>query len=109
MDHRCPACGADLGSRKFSQKIVAQMEVDCSHCKKSIQLNLHRAEVVLVFVNFALIVLLGFLAWLRQSQELVFAALASAALGGLALHVLGITLLRNWPRYVLPLKREEKA
>jgi len=111
VDHRCPACGADLSARKFSQKIVAQMEIDCSHCKKSIQLNLHRAEVALVFVNFAIIALLGALAWLRESQGLVLAALAAAGLGSLALHGLGVTVLRKWPRYVskteLPLKREE--
>jgi len=100
MDHRCPACGADLGARKFSQMIVAQMEVDCSKCKKSLRLNLHRAEVALVFANFAIIVLLGVFAWLGHSQSLVLAALAAVALGTLALHVLGATLLRDWPRYV---------
>ncbi len=100
MNHRCPACGADLSARKLSQAVVAQMEIDCSHCKKSIRLNLHRSEVALVFINFAIIVLLGVLAWLRESQGLVLAALAAAALGALALRVLGVTVLRDWPRYV---------
>jgi len=103
MDHRCPACGADLSARKFSQTVVAQMQIDCSRCKKTIRLNLHRAEVTLVFANFAIIGLLGVLAWLRQSQGLVLAALAAAALGTLALHVLGATMLRDWPRYVADL------
>lgn len=99
MIHRCPLCGGDLSGRKFSQAIVAQMEIDCSHCKQRIQLNLHRAEVALVLANFVIIAVLGILAWQRESQGLVLAALGAAALGAAVMHVLAATLLRDWPRY----------
>ena len=99
MDHRCPACRANLGKRKLSQAIVAQMEMDCSHCKHRIRLNIHRAEIIIVMFNFAMIVVLGAFAYWYQSQSLALLALGAAMMGMLALPLLEQTYLRNWPRY----------
>ena len=99
MDYRCPLCGLDQGKRKLIHSIIARMEMDCSHCKRTIRLNVHRAEMVIVLVNFATIVLLGALAYRFQSHELVLFTVGAVMLGALALPLLEQTWLRNWPRY----------
>ena len=100
MDYRCPACRADLGKRhKLSQAIVARMETDCPHCKRTIRLNVHRAETIIVLLNFGMIVVLGTLAYWFQSQGLVVLVAGAVMLGTLALPLLERTYLRAWPRY----------
>jgi DNA-directed RNA polymerase subunit RPC12/RpoP len=99
MDYRCPDCGADLGRRKLGQAVMVRMEIDCTQCKRSIRLNIHRAEMAVVLVDFGLIVLLGAAAYWTQSRAPVLWALAAAALGASALPLLERTWLRDWPRF----------
>ena len=75
------------------------MEIDCSHCKNKIRLNVHRAEVVIVLLNFGTIVALAASAYWFHSQGLVIVALGVAMAGALALPLLEQTYLRTWPRY----------
>lgn len=75
------------------------METECSHCKSRIQLNVHRAEEIVVLLSFGTVVALAAFAYRFQSQSLVLAALGAAMLGALALPVLEKTYLRTWPRY----------
>ncbi len=100
MDNRCPLCKGDLGKRKFSHAVVARIEIDCSHCKRTIRVNVHRSEVVIVLFNFGAIVVLVCLAYWLRSQGLLLFAFAAAMAGALALPVLERTYLRTWPRYV---------
>ena len=99
MDYRCPICRADLGHRKLSQAIVARMEMDCTHCKGRVRLNVHRLEMIIVMFNFGAIAVMGALAYWYQSQGLMLVAIGAAMAGVLALPVLERTGLRNWPRY----------
>ena len=99
MDYRCPVCGANLAKRKLTQAIVARMEMDCSHCGKSISLNVHPAEEIAVLVGFGTFVVLAALAYGTHSQALGVAAFAVAMLTALALPLLERTYLRAWPRY----------
>lgn len=100
MDYRCPACRADLWKRhKLSQAIVARMETDCPHCKRTIRLNVHRAETIIVLLNFGMIVMLGALAYWFQSRGLIVLVAGAVMLGTLALPLLERTYLRAWPRY----------
>lgn len=75
------------------------MEIDCSHCKSTIRLNVHRAETIIVLLNFGTIIVLAAFAYWFQSQGLVLSALGAAMVGALALPVLEQTYLRTWPRY----------
>jgi len=99
MDHRCPLCAGSLATRKLSQSIVARMEIDCSHCKSRIRLNLHWAEVVVVLLGFGTFVVLAALAYALHSQGLALIAFGAAMAGALALPLLERTFLRSWPRY----------
>lgn len=99
MDYRCPDCGANLGKRKLTQAIVARMETDCSHCKSTLRLNVHRSEAILILVDFGAILVLGALAYGLQSHGLALAAFGAVMLGALALPLLEHTYLRTWPRY----------
>ena len=99
MDNRCPDCRADLGKRKLVQAIVARMEIDCSHCKRPIRLNVHRAEVIVVLLSFGTFIVLVAFAYSLQSQELMLAALGAAMVGAAASPLLEQNYLRNWPRY----------
>ena len=76
------------------------MEIDCSHCKSTIRLNVHRAEVIIVLLNFAAIVALAVLAYRFQSKDLVLLALGAAMAGAAALPLIEHTYLRTWPRYL---------
>ena len=75
------------------------MEIDCSHCKGTIRLNVHRAEEIVVLLDFAAIIVLAAFAYWFQSRGLVLAALGAAMVGALALPLLERTYLRTWPRY----------
>lgn len=99
MDYRCPVCGANLGKRKLIQAVVARMEIDCSHCKSTIRLNVHRAEAIIVLLDFGTIVVLAAFAYWFQSQSLMLSAFGAATVGALALPLLEKTYLRTWPRY----------
>lgn len=99
MDYSCPACRTNLGKRKTTQAIVTRMEMECSHCKRVVRLNVHRAEEIVVLLSFGTIVVLSAFAYWFQSQGLVIGALGAAMLGALALPLLEQTYLRHWPRY----------
>lgn len=99
MDHRCPLCEGSLAKRKLSQSIVARMEIECSHCKGRIRLNLHPAEIIVVLLGFGTFVVLVALAYVLQSQRLAVMAFGAAMVGALALPLLERTFLRSWPRY----------
>lgn len=99
MDYRCPVCRANLERRKLSQAIVARMEIDCSHCMSKIRVNVHRAEVIIVLLNFGTVIALATSAYWSQSQGLLLGAFGAAMAGALALPVLERTYLRAWPRY----------
>ena len=100
MDYRCPHCRADLRKRKLSQIVITKMEIDCSHCRRTIRLNIHGAEMITVLVNFGLIVGLAVVAYRQHSQQLMLLAFVAAMAGAAALPVLENTVLRRWPRYV---------
>lgn len=99
MDYRCPVCRANLYKRKLSQAIVARMEIDCSYCMGKIRVNVHRAEVIIVLLNFGTVIALATSAYWSQSQGLLLGAFGAAMAGALALPVLERTYLRAWPRY----------
>ncbi len=75
------------------------MEIDCSHCKSTIRLNVHRAEEIVVLLSFGTIIVLAAFAYWFESQGLVLSALGAAMMGALALPLLEQTYLRTWPRY----------
>jgi len=99
MNHRCPLCGADLAQSKAARSLIARMNVDCPRCLGRLQMNVHRAETVLVLASVAGCVALAALAYARQSQGLLLAALGLGMAGAAALHVIERTWLRDWPRF----------
>ena len=99
MDNRCAVCAVDLGSRKLSQSIIARLEIECSHCRNPIRLNVHRAETAIVLLNGALMLALAASAYLSASQHLTLSLLGGVMLSMLGLPVLEHTYLRAWPRY----------
>lgn len=100
MDYRCPLCGKDLPARKLSQAIIAQMELDCPHCKRRLQLNVHWAETAAILGGFGGFALFAALAYWLDRQGLYLVAFAAAMAGALALPLLERLGLRSWPRYV---------
>ncbi len=99
MDYRCPLCRTDLGRRKLTQAAVVRMERECSGCRGVIQLNVHRAEEIVVLVGFGAVAALAALAYRLQSADFALAAFGAAMLGALALPLVERTWLRSWPRY----------
>ena len=83
------------------------MEMDCSHCKSPIRLNVHQAEEIVVLLSFGTVVVLAVFAYWFQSQGLVITALGAAMAGALALPLLERTYLRSWPRYASRVQRPE--
>ena len=75
------------------------MEIDCSHCKRTIRLNVHRAEVGVVFLGFGSFVALVVIAYGLQSHGLMLLAFGAAMASALAMPLLERTWLRAWPRY----------
>jgi hypothetical protein len=104
MDHRCPYCSKDLSGRKLSQMIIARPEIDCSHCKRRVRVNVHQAEAAVIVGSFAALALTAALAYWLQREGLYLVAFAFAMAGAALQPLLERTWLRNWPRYV-PLDR----
>jgi hypothetical protein len=75
------------------------MEIDCSHCKSTIRLNVHRAEAVAVYLGFGAFAVLAALAYWLQSDGLMLVAFGAAMASALALPLLERIYLRSWPRY----------
>lgn len=75
------------------------MEIDCSHCKSTIRLNVHRAEAIVLFLGFGAFVVLAALAYWLQSHGLMLLAFGAAMASALAMPLLERTWLRTWPRY----------
>lgn len=100
MDHRCPHCGHDLASRKFSQAIIARMEIDCPNCKRRIRVNVHRAEEILIVGSFGGLALFAAIGYWLDRKELYLVAFAIAMLGAAGLPLAERWWLRTWPRYV---------
>lgn len=99
MDYRCPLCGADLAQSKPARSLIARMNLDCPRCLGPLEMNLHRAETALVLASVAGAVALAALAYARQSQGLLLAALALGTAGAAALYAVERTWLRAWPRF----------
>ncbi|OGA17352.1 MAG: hypothetical protein A3G25_09695 [Betaproteobacteria bacterium RIFCSPLOWO2_12_FULL_63_13] len=75
------------------------MEIDCSHCKGTIRVNIHRAEAFAVMLNFGTIILLAVLAYWFQSRNLVLLVFAAAMMGASVSPLIERIFLRTWPRY----------
>jgi len=99
MDTRCPLCGADLGKTKPARSLIARMNLDCSHCLGQLEMNVHPAETALVLASVGGAVALAALAYARQSQALLLAALALGMAGAAAIYAVERTWLRRWPRF----------
>jgi len=99
MDYRCPLCGADLAGSKPARSLIARMNVDCPRCLGRLEMNVHRAETALVLASVAGAVALAVLAYARQSQGLLLAALGLGMAGAAALYTIERTRLRHWPRF----------
>lgn len=99
MDYRCPVCRMKIAKRRLSQTVMVKLEVQCPHCNSVVRHNVHRAESIIVMLNFAAIVVLAAFAYWFQSRELVIVAVGAALVGASALPLLEHTYLRNWPRY----------
>ncbi len=105
MDYRCPACRANLGKQKFSHAVMGGLEIECTHCKSIVRVNVHPAETVIIMFNFAAILVLAVFAYWFQSRGLVLVAVGAGLVGASALPLLERTWLRNWPRYA-PMARD---
>jgi DNA-directed RNA polymerase subunit RPC12/RpoP len=99
MDYRCPLCGADLAQSKAVRSLIARMNVDCPRCMGRLEMNMHRAETALVLASVAGSVTLAALAYARQSQALLLAALGLGIAGAGAIYAIERTWLRHWPRF----------
>jgi DNA-directed RNA polymerase subunit RPC12/RpoP len=99
MDYRCPSCGRDLAGSKPVRSIVARMNLDCPHCLARLQVNVHRAETLLVLGTVAGCVALAVLAYLSQDRTLLLAALGGGMAGAAAIYAAERTTLRAWPRF----------
>ena len=100
MDYRCPICRADLGQRKLVHAIASKMESDCSVCRGRLRMNIHQAEMAVVLVSFAAVLVVGVLAYSLQSHGLALLLFGVAMAGAGAVPLLENTWLRRWPRYV---------
>jgi hypothetical protein len=75
------------------------MDVECPHCHGPLVVNVHPAETLVVLGTVAACVVLGALAYARQGEGLLLAALGGALSGAGVVYVLERTWLRAWPRY----------
>lgn len=99
MDYRCPACGAELGRRKYGQAVIARMDIDCSHCNQTIQLHVHPVEAAVSYGALGIALALAGVAYWLQSQTLLVLAIGAAMLPALVLPLVERVMLRDWPRY----------
>lgn len=99
MDYRCPVCKANLRRRRLSEAVVSRMEIECSHCRNVIRLNIHPAEVAIVLLVFGTIIVTTAFGYWLQSRGLTLTAFGAAMVGALALPLLERGFLRSWPRY----------
>lgn len=107
MDYRCPACRANLGKTRLGRAIVVRMEIECSHCRSMIRLNVHRSEAIIVLLGFGTFVALAVCAYWLQSQSLALLAFGAAMAGALALPLLEQTYLRTWPRFASAMRNPD--
>jgi len=84
---------------------VARMEVECRHCKSVVRLNIHPAEMILVWLIFGAIIVLAALGYWLQSRGLMLSMFGAAMAGALALPLLEKVCLRSWPRYAAIVQR----
>lgn len=101
MDFHCPLCRADLGRSKLSRAVISRLEIDCARCGKTIRVNVHRAERIVVLANFGVILVFAALAYWLHSRELMIVAFFAAMAGAASLPLLERTWLRTWPRYAV--------
>jgi hypothetical protein len=102
MDHRCPACQAELSrQKKMFSSVLMQLDVLCPACRRPIRINLHRAETAAINANFAAILAFIAAGYYFKNDVLYFGAVCAVMLGSLSLPVLD-RALKTWPRYVLP-------
>lgn len=99
MDFRCPLCSRDLATVKAARSLIARMDLDCPHCLGRLQVNVHRAETLLVLGTVAGCVVLAAFAYVRQSQGLLLAALGLGMASAALIYVAERTALRDWPRF----------
>lgn len=99
MDYRCPVCRADLGRRKYSQAVIARMEIDCSHCNQTIHLHVHPVEAAVSYGAFGIALALAGAAYWLQSQTLLVLAIGAVMLPAAVLPIVERVWLRDWPRY----------
>ncbi|MDH3320175.1 MAG: hypothetical protein OEO84_10860 [Betaproteobacteria bacterium] len=99
MDYRCAHCGRDLATSKPARSLIARMDIDCPYCMGRLQVNVHRAETLIVLGSVAGCVALAALAYVRQSQVLLLAALGGGIAGAAAIYILERTWLRGWRRF----------
>ena len=99
MEHRCPACGADLFRR--TRSVIPRMELDCPSCRARIQVNLHPVESALMMASFAAFVVFGALFYVFRQEGFLVAALAALSPAAL-LPFLERLWFKGWPRYRKP-------
>ncbi len=107
MDYRCPVCRVNLGKTRLGRAIIVRMEIECSHCRSTIRLNVHRSEAVIVLLGFGTFVALGAFAYWFQSQSLALLAFGAAMVSALALPLLEQTYLGTWPRFVSAMRNPD--
>src|SRR3990167_5160409 len=99
MDYRCPVCRENIAKRRLSQMVMLKLEIECPRCNSVVRHNIHRAETIIVLLDFAAIIVLAAFAYWFQSRGLVVVAVGAAMAGASALPLLERTYLRTWPRY----------
>ena len=99
MDYRCPVCRENIAKRRLSQTVMLKLEIECPRCNSVVRHNIHRAETIIVLLDFAAIIVLAAFAYWFQSRGMVLVAVGAALVGASALPLLERTYLRTWPRY----------
>ena len=99
MEHRCPACGADLSRRSLS--VIPRMALDCPSCRARIEVNVHPVESALMLAGFAAFVAFGALFYVFKQDGFLVAAFAALSPAGL-LPLLERRWFKGWPRYRKP-------
>lgn len=99
MEHRCPACGADLF--RSARSVMPRMAFDCPACRARIEVNVHPVESALMIASFVTFVAFGVLFYVFKQDGFLVAALAALAPAAL-LPLLERRWFRGWPRYRKP-------